>query len=196
MDSKDIFPENKMVQRSDFSKVDVIRLQNGFYRKPRWESFYNVRIQTCGFSKINFSWALVQLTQPSLHEPNLPQDIHNLSIFPQGTEVHQMLNSDPSLLLAQDSLSDVEFTGTFYVATTKDDDYIGLVFNYQSNRRFILVSWKQRSQTYGRSGPLGRAGLQVHLVNSRTGPSRNLIRALWATGSTNDQVRMWPHPLD
>jgi len=109
---------------------------------------------------------------------------------PQGTEVHQKLNADPSLLVAYDSMSNVEFTGTFYVATTKDDDYIGFVFNYQSNRRFMLVSWKQRSQRYGRSGPLARAGLQVHAVTSKTGPSRNLIRALWDSSSTQDQVRM------
>jgi len=46
MDSKDICPENKMLYRSDFSRVDIIRLQNG-YREPKWASLHNVSIQTC-----------------------------------------------------------------------------------------------------------------------------------------------------
>ncbi len=99
-----------------------------------------------------------------------------------------MINSDPSLLISYDSMSSVEFTGTFYVATTKDDDYIGFVFNYQSNRKFMLVSWKQRTQRYGFRGPTGRAGLQIHVVSSTTGPSRELIRALWYSGTTKNQV--------
>ncbi len=41
-DSKDIFPENKNVQKADFSKVMVVRLLNG-YRQPQWKSFHNVR---------------------------------------------------------------------------------------------------------------------------------------------------------
>ena len=106
-----------------------------------------------------------------------------------------MLNADPSLLVSHTTFSSIEFTGIFYVATKKDDDYIGFVFNYQSNRRFILVSWKQKTQTYGRSGPEGKAGLQIHVVNSKTGPSRSLIKALWYSGTTADQVRYKPHLL-
>ena len=100
-----------------------------------------------------------------------------------------MLNSDPGLLIGKDSFSDVEFTGTFFVNTDFDDDYIGLVYNYQSNRRFMLVSWKQASQTYWLSSRAEAvAGLQVHLVRSNTGPSDDLKNALWNSGNTRRQV--------
>ncbi len=45
----------------------------------------------------------------------------------------------------------IDFTGTMFVQTQNDDDFIGLVFGYQSPRHFYLVSWKQEGQQYWRS---------------------------------------------
>lgn len=110
----------------------------------------------------------------------------------QGTEVHQLLNSDPSLFVGYNSFSSVEYSGTLYVDTELDDDYIGIVFNYQSNKRFMLVSWKQREQEYRRNvGPLAKAGLQIQMIKSSSGPSQELMDAMWKTGNTNNQVALY-----
>jgi hypothetical protein len=113
----------------------------------------------------------------------------------QGTEVHQQYDSDPSLLVGQDSFSSVEYTGTLFVDTTVDDDYVGLVFNFQSNRRFMLVTWKQSSQ-YLWTNPraVASAGLGVRVIKSRKGPSRRLVSALWHQDDTRNQVCMYAEP--
>lgn len=107
--------------------------------------------------------------------------------------MYQSLNSDPALLLSYDTFSSYEYTGTLYVDTAQDDDYVGLVYNYQSNRRFSLISWKQTSQKYWNNGRLeGQAGLQIQLVKSNTGPSQALMSALWHSGNTRKQVCIHP----
>ena len=42
----------------------------------------------------------------------------------------------------------VDFSGTLQVSTLQDDDFVGIVFSYQSNKRFYLVSWKQEDQVH------------------------------------------------
>lgn len=114
-----------------------------------------------------------------------------MCLHTQGTEVRQIVNSDPGLLVGKDSFAAVEFTGTFFVNTDLDDDFVGLVFNYQSNRRFMLVSWKKAngSYFYGKDDVMATAGLQVKVVKSNTGPSSQLRNALWHSGRTRNQVR-------
>ncbi len=83
-------------------------------------------------------------------------------LSPQGTEVRQTASSGPGILVGKDRFTNVEFNGTFFVNTFLDDDYAGFVFNYQSNKRFNLVSWKQRSQRYWKSYPF-RAHAEVSI---------------------------------
>ena len=45
----------------------------------------------------------------------------------------------------------IDFSGTMFVQTANDDDFIGFVFGYNGPRKFYLVSWKQREQNYWRS---------------------------------------------
>ena len=48
---------------------------------------------------------------------------------------------------------DVEYSGTFFVNTHSDDDIIGIVFGYQSPRKFFVASWKKSRQTYWDTRP-------------------------------------------
>ena len=69
--------------------------------------------------------------------------------------------------LGQDKLMDLNFNGTFFVNDEEDDDYAGFVFNYQSNRRFIVVAWKKQNQTYSERRPFvsrAMSGIQIKVV--------------------------------
>ncbi|XP_050674582.1 cartilage oligomeric matrix protein isoform X1 [Leptidea sinapis] len=122
----------------------------------------------------------------------------NWEIANEGAEIIQTLNSDPGLAVGFDNFGGVDFEGTFFVDSQIDDDYVGFIFGYQNNKRFYVVMWKKNTQTYWQTTPfraVAEPGIQLKLVNSKTGPGKTLRNSLWNTESTPDQVTLlWKDP--
>lgn len=119
-------------------------------------------------------------------------------IYNKGAEVVQNLNSDPGLAVGYNGFTNVDFEGTLYVDIGIDDDFIGFVFSFQSNRRFYAVTWKRKTEDYWGKEPFlanAKAGIEIKLIDSSTGPGEFLRNSLWHTGSTANQTKLlWKDP--
>ena len=56
----------------------------------------------------------------------------------------------------------VDYSGTIYVKDSQGSDYLGVVFGYQSNRKFYVVMWRRENINYGNADyNAGIKGLQL-----------------------------------
>ncbi|CAB3984478.1 cartilage oligomeric matrix, partial [Paramuricea clavata] len=112
----------------------------------------------------------------------------------EGKEIEQLENSDPGLAVGYQSFSNLDYTGTFYVDTERDNDFIGIVFGYQSSSKFYTAMWKKSGQIYWDRKPFfatSATGLTIKAVQSKTGPGPELRNALWSSETINkDQVKV------
>ncbi|KAJ7391160.1 hypothetical protein OS493_020190 [Desmophyllum pertusum] len=123
------------------------------------------------------------------------------TIHDNGQEIVQTVNGNPGLLLSDTRFGYVDYSGTFFISDTKDDDFAGIVFGFQSNRHFYVCSWKKKTQSYNLPGDLpyprsvARQGINLMAIDSSTGPGESLRDALWETGNTINQTHvLWYDP--
>ncbi|XP_027036695.1 cartilage oligomeric matrix protein-like isoform X2 [Pocillopora damicornis] len=109
-----------------------------------------------------------------------------------GTKVSEEENSDPGIAVGNVRFNGVDFNGTLRVSTKHDDDFVGLVFSYQNNRQFYVISWKQEDQVYWDVQPFRAKavkGIQIKLIDSKTGPGFALRNALWHSGDVDGESK-------
>ena len=56
----------------------------------------------------------------------------------KGKELIQSVNADPGLAIGRHSINGLDYSGTLYINTETDDDYVGFVFGYQRNAIFVI----------------------------------------------------------
>ena len=94
-------------------------------------------------------------------------------------------------LIGTQRFSGVDFSGTFYIHDDKDDDFAGFVFSLQDSSNFYALMWKKDKQTYWYETPfksVGKPGIQLKAVSSKTGPGEYMRNALWDHKSIPSQV--------
>ncbi|XP_078366394.1 uncharacterized protein LOC144650562 [Oculina patagonica] len=114
-----------------------------------------------------------------------------------GVDVEHVTNTNhPGMLIGSTRYGPVDYSGTIYVKDSEGSDYLGVVFGYQSNRKFYVVMWRRENINFGKADTnAGIKGLQLKLVDSNTGPGPNLAKALWHSGDTPNEVTLlWDDP--
>lgn len=97
-----------------------------------------------------------------------------------NTEARQNVNSRASALLLNEPLEAEKIAGSFRVATSSDDDFIGFVFGWQDPTHFYIFGWKQADQV-----GFGDAGMFVKVVNSDVPLTGGEV---WSVGDNGDRA--------
>merc|ERR1712013_770396 len=105
----------------------------------------------------------------------------------QGMEIWQGLNTRASVAVGSDRLSSMDFSGTIFVDTDRDDDWIGFLFGFQNIDNFYVV--------YSSKNGSGQSPWRIVRVNSTTVPSSELDVALRGNTSVPGQTEIiWEDP--
>ena len=104
-----------------------------------------------------------------------------------GKEIWQGVNSIGAIAIGQDRLSAMDFSGTIFVDTHTDNDFVGFVFSFQDTKNFFVVYASKHNSNQG--------AWKIVRVASTTGPSRALDSAIWQTVSVKGQTEiLWQDP--
>jgi len=76
--------------------------------------------------------------------PDAVWEIHN-----DGKEVAQFENSRASMAVGKRMMEDLRFSGSIYIFDEDDDDVAGVVFNYQNNKNFYLLTGTRTDSNQG-----------------------------------------------
>jgi hypothetical protein len=76
----------------------------------------------------------------------------------EGKEIWQGLNSRAAVAIGKDRLSAVDFSGTIFVETDNDDDFVGFVFSFQDSSNFYVV-YSAKDSNVGSQGPWSRGAI-------------------------------------
>ena len=67
-----------------------------------------------------------------------------------------------SLSVGSTRYGPVDYSGTIYVKDLEGSDYLGVVFGYQSNRKFYVVMWRRENINFAKEDiNAGIKGLQL-----------------------------------
>ncbi|XP_071121963.1 uncharacterized protein [Mytilus edulis] len=114
-----------------------------------------------------------------------------------GREIYQTAaTGKPAALIGEQSYGSIEYSGTVYVRSTEDDNYVGFIFGYTNNRKFYLVSWRPNNYNFDNTTYKGGIkGVHISAINSDSGPSQSLAEALWLDTSTDNELTvLWHDP--
>lgn len=93
----------------------------------------------------------------------------NWVLEPGNNAVRQTVNGAPTVFYAPGNAQGKALSGTIQVATTSDDDFVGFVLGFKpgdltaSATDFILIDWKQSTQSFFGVAPVG---LAIHRVTA------------------------------
>jgi hypothetical protein len=105
------------------------------------------------------------------------------NVTADGSSVLQTTNSNPSFFVSDTTFINKEFSGSFGVETTSDDDFIGFVFGYNGLDDFYLFDWKQAFQTH-----IGDGNEGFTLSKISTGANVSDLSSLWSHSGTGVEV--------
>ena len=66
-----------------------------------------------------------------------------------------------TLLSGNQRYSEVEYSGVMNVNSKDGIDYAGVVFGYQSNRKFFVVMWRMENMNLNGTSQTGIKGIQL-----------------------------------
>ena len=105
------------------------------------------------------------------------------NVASDGSFVQQTINGNPTFFVSDDSFINKEFTGSFSVETTSDDDFIGFVFGFNGLDDFYLFDWKQNQQNYY---GVGNEGFTLSKISA--GANVATLESLWSHTGTGIDV--------
>ncbi|HYC55494.1 MAG TPA: hypothetical protein VEL28_11230 [Candidatus Binatia bacterium] len=98
-----------------------------------------------------------------------------------NTVATQIVNADPSILVADFDIDNTEIIGSWRVDTTNDDDFMGFVFGYQNRCQYYLFDWKKATQDAGTGFGVADVGMSIKEID--TCPDDPTGLDLWDTGT-------------